>query len=177
MLITQFKEYLKAKNLSKVSQKNYVSDSRRFLLWHYHAFNLKTKTPFEISLVRLIDGSTLATYRSKLIQTKTPLKTINRYLGSLRLFGLFLKTSNLKITNPSSNLINVTQEGMDPVNPELGLNNDAKTNKTYQNQAKLGQNTLSSFKLSLINQHLSRSTVKNYISDVGQFLNWLKTND
>lgn len=169
MLITQFKEYLKAKSLSKVSQKNYVSDSRRFLLWHYHAFNLKTKTPFEISLVRLIDGSTLATYRSRLIQTKTPLKTINRYLGSLRLFGLFLKATNLKITNPSSNLINVTPEDMNPVNPELGLNNDTKPNKGYQS-------TLSSFKLTLINQHLTKSTVKNYISDVGQFLNWLKTN-
>lgn len=95
-----------------------------------------------------------STYKSHLINNKTPIKSINRYLSSLRRFGLFLKQEKLMPFNPTKNLMNIREtKGPAPSRPVLPL--------------------IDKFKGSLEQQGLKPATIKNYVSDVNQFLDWL----
>ena len=140
-LIKGFRRYLKLKKLSKVSVKNYLSDVRQFLNWSAKN-GLKSHFPL-----------TFSTYRSSLINSKTPTSTINRHLSSLRHFGRFLKAKRSTINNPVENLKNIQ------------VNN--------QKSSKLNPSLLEDFRTRLKKERLKPATIKNYLSDVNQFLNWL----
>jgi len=77
----------------------------------------------------------------------TPITTINRRLSSLRRFGHFLLTSGLTDTNPCSQIISLTPP-------------------STQTQV------INQFKHFLNSEQLSPSTVKNYLSDLNQYLLW-----
>lgn len=91
-------------------------------------------------------------YRTSLIKKKIPLPTINRHLSSLRAFGRFLKEERLMMANPASNLLNIQE------------------NQGYA--VSLGW--VKDFRKSLVREKLTPVTIKNYLSDVEQFLHWLK---
>lgn len=145
-IIKKFQQYLKNKKLTKVSVKNYVSDTRQFLKW-------TAKNNFNH-----LDGSTFSVYKSHLISQKTPPKSINRYLTSLRRLGKFLKEEKITMFNPAAKLENIrlspvmSRPGLDIKHPELTLR----------------------FKEALRQEKLKPATIKNYVSDSNQFLKWLK---
>lgn len=143
----QFQTYLKDKKLSAVSIKNYVSDLRQFLTWSAkNNFNDFKPTVF-------------STYKSYLTDQKTPSKTINRYLSSLRKFGEFLKAEKMLMINPAEDLENI------------------KATRTGLVQAKrpvlLEEDILGRFGEMLKEERLSKATIKNYLSDINQFLEFL----
>jgi len=144
----QFQTYLKDKKLSEISIKNYVSDLRHFLTW-------SAKNNFND-----FKPSVFSTYKSYLTDSKTPSKTINRYLSSLRKFGQFLKEEKMLMINPAEDLENI------------------KSIKTGLNQVKrpvlLEEDMLGRFGEMLKKERLSQATIKNYLSDINQFLEFLK---
>ena len=74
-ILEEFRSFLASKGLNKVTSKNYVSDTRKFL----NATNFTTLTDLTNELfTNYLSGSSI------------PASTLNRYKSSLRRFGLFL---------------------------------------------------------------------------------------
>jgi site-specific recombinase XerD len=129
------------KTLSKVSVKNYVSDIRKFL--EYVETNHAGATTADLN------HDLVESYKNFLLSKSTPIKTINRYISSLRRFGAFLE-KNFGIQNPVF--------GIQSIQPKITLT-DLK-------------NIYSSY---LKDQNKSESTIKNYISDLDQFFIFIFT--
>jgi len=156
-MLKDFKIWLKNKKLSDKSIKNYLSDVRQFLRW-----TAKTR-------LTQLTPNTFSTYKSHLKAKKTPTKSINRYLSSLRRFGQFLKQEKQMMLNPAQNLKNIKKT----------LKPKKKAKSDQQNQAKpknKAEKVLENFKKSLKQEKLSKATIKNYSSDISQFLTWLGKN-
>ena len=158
-LVNKFHHFLTGgKKLSPSSIKNYVSDINRFLTWLAQSLQISTVKPSQIT------KATLQTYRHYLIQTANQ-TTANRHLASLRRFGLFLSKTGLSTDNPSKNLANVdviAYLGSHPQSSIIPENNVFKT-------------ILRQYRRYLKKQKLSKSTVKNYLSDLNQYLIWAQT--
>lgn len=151
--LKNFRIYLRSKKLSQKSIKNYVSDVRQFLKW-------TAKNNF-----KNLTSTVFATYKSHLLDLKTPTKSINRYLTSLRKFGQFLKEEKLMMVNPAENLENIK-----------GCQCRVFTSKLTggKSNVKTGSLHIEKFREALIQERLKPATIKNYISDVNQFLKWLE---
>lgn len=132
--------FLRSKKLSDKSIKNYVSDYRQFSLWtaknNYSEYQ----------------SQTYVLYRNFLQNNRKPIKTINRYMASLRQFGAFLKEKNMAMVNPALALTNIINL------PTNQFKTDRELNK---------------FKESLIKERMKPATIKNYIADVNQFLEFI----
>ena len=146
-MLKEFKQFLQLKKLSKISVKNYLSDVRQFLTW-------TAKNSF-----KQLSPAVFSAYKSYLLGLKISAKSINRYLASLRSFGQFLKQQQLTATNPAQNLKNIN------------LKSECK-GPAYVKAGHLHQ--LDQFRQTLAQEKLKPATVKNYISDIRQFLNWLE---
>ena len=145
-MLNKFKAYLVNKKLSKASIKNYISDVRQFMTWSANGtFDVTSATAYK-------------NYHSYLLSLHLPPATFNRYLATLRSFGAFLKTEKLLMFNPT-----------------IGLENISKDIKRTTKPVNQEQKLLIKFHMSLEKEKLSRSTIKNYLSDVRQFLEFLKT--
>lgn len=96
------------------------------------------------------DCQTIDAYKKSLIKGKVPANTINRRLSGLCRFGDFL----------------VSQEGTreNPVRDVARLSLDHKDS---------WQLILKQFQWALKDQGRSQTTIKNYLSDVGQYLKWV----
>jgi site-specific recombinase XerD len=146
-LNAKFRTYLQKQNLSPATLKNYVSDIDQFLEWVKH--NLQ-ENKLE---ARQLTQTVFSDYARALFDPAGGVHpaTANRYLSSLRSFGEFLVAHNLAVTNPAAELKNKT---IDPTLDQL----------------------LTEFKHELTRQKLAASTVKNYVSDVKNYLAWTQTN-
>jgi site-specific recombinase XerD len=143
--LIDFHRYLEYKKMSYTSIKNYISDVRQFLDWSAkNGFNLSASTAY-------------LSYRLHLIAARKPSQTINRRLASLRAFGKFLKQQRLLVINPAEALINIS-------------NYCKSSAENISAEKKL----LHKFRKSLVREKLSLTTVKNYLSDVEQFLKFVK---
>lgn len=152
-----FINYLTNKNLSKKSLKNYKSDINHFTSWLI--MKVRTYGSFVESLeetLPFLSQDTASEYREYLEKNKIPLKTINRRLATLRHFSNFLIEENLITYNFMDGIQNKKHHKISKDNTLLPLVND--------------------FKAYLIGKKVSESTVKNYTSDVKQFINWLEKN-
>ena len=182
LLLENLYKYLSNKGLSAVSSKNYLSDVRGFLKWlktvkasqekglsgsgRMHSPGVAARTSKKISndpgsedvaqarLVSTLSAADFHSYKSDLISKKLPRVTINRRLSSLRKFGQFLKDTGLGQTNPASKLTNLTA-GEDP--------------KLLAGDY---QRVLSDFAHNLHKIGNSKTTIKLYLSDIKQYLNW-----
>jgi len=170
-LAQQFKAHLNAaKNLSQPSIKNYVSDINHFLNWlavfssqptiaphHITASNCKS---YQQYLFKSLSSNSIPNSTSNSTSNSTPapsslsLTTANRHLSSLRHFCRYLESSNQLDHNPGLNLPNL----------------DSSFSTYSQTQI---LNHFSSF---LKTQKLSQSTIKNYVSDINQYLLWTQNN-
>ncbi len=131
--------------MSYTSIKNYISDVRQFLDWSAkNGFNLSASTAY-------------LNYRLHLISAQKPSQTINRRLASLRAFGRFLKQQRLLVINPAEALINISNYS-----------------KSISENISAEKKLLDKFRKALVREKLSFTTVKNYLSDVEQFLRFIK---
>lgn len=150
----EFLTYLSALNISPKSLKNYKSDVSHFTGWiilkvrSYGAYidNLTEAVPF-------LNKNLIWQYKAYLIENSIPGKTINRRLSTLRHLAKHLLASQILDFDFMEGIENITQ-----------------TKKpTFS-----AQPLISSFKTHLEAEKASKNTVKNYMSDVRQFLTWLE---
>jgi site-specific recombinase XerD len=151
-LLGIFKEYLTSEKISKGSIRSYLSDTRFFFAW-LTDFLMVNKV---IRKTNLSPPTLLGQINERLLETfkdsqlnSAPTTTINRRLSSLRRFGAFLEASSLQM-NPFDTLSNVKEE----------------------TEADKDPHRLEEFRLELWKKGLSKTTIKNYLSDVKQFIGW-----
>jgi site-specific recombinase XerD len=95
-----------------------------------------------------ITPETIEIYKLKLNRDKISPSSIDRYLSSLRLYFTFLKSKSLLRENPLNSSATNSKPDTDPL-------------------------LLKNFKLSLLDQNISKVTIKNYLMDISQFTQWL----
>jgi site-specific recombinase XerD len=156
LLLVQFEEYLlTAKKVSKNTLRNYRCDLNHFLSWayaHLIAGGYKAYSPEE--LISHLSSNLIESYKVSHIKEKTALSTINRRLSTVRTFINFLLANGLISYNPAQNITNTTS-----------LAPWSKEKK---------QRLLEPFKKTLIRSDVSRTTIKNYLSDIKHFLDWIE---
>lgn len=137
-----FKSWLKLRNYSASTIKNYLADLRKFQ--DFIAINNpRANNPFSSTLI------------SNYLSSLTDKSNYKRYLASLNKFCQFAIDQRVISTNPVTKALN-------PTTP--------KSIKPHQQQI---TQLLNQFSLYLKKHHKSSSTVKNYLVDIHQFLNWL----
>lgn len=151
-LINQFSQYLHAQNVSYNTVKNYLADLRHFFEWYYlylksHKYDWKEVVDF----IQLINKQVVSDYCNFLIVNKIPNKNVNRKLSSLRKFCSFAISQGWLTTNPAKK-----------------VSNFQKTIITESINFKI----LKEFKKSLQQDGATSITIKNYLNDIKQFLNW-----
>ncbi len=154
----KFALYLKSQGVSPVTTKNYLSDLNHFLAWLMLTLkkNLILFNPDEpTSIVAQFTPQTISSYKSFLLGNKTPVKTVNRRLSTLRKFGQFCASQAWLKTNPAKEVGNVSLT--------KAKNQKPKTEQiVYQ------------FKEHLEKEKVSSITIKNYLSDLRHFLGWIE---
>lgn len=155
--MTDFLNYLANLKISKKSLKNYKSDINHFYSWlvlKVRSFgsyieSLEQAGPF-------LSDNTAKDYRSYLQNNSIPLKTINRRLSTLRHFARYLKLNGTMSSDFMKGIENITAQKISKSISMLPL--------------------VDKFKAHLATEKVSDSTMKNYLSDVRQFLTWLENN-
>lgn len=149
----KFTEYLSSQDISKKSLKNYKSDVSHFSAWLL--FKIRSWGVYADALteaVPFITNRTSNEYREYLIQNNIPESTINRRLSTLRHLGNFLLVSQILDFNFMEGVSNITS--------------DEKPEEEHP--------VILGFQKHLSSDDISENTVKNYVSDVRQFIQWLE---
>ena len=152
-----FFNYLTSLGITPAPHKNYRSDISHFHSW----LNTKIKTLGSISesltdAIPFLNSSTAHEYKSELANAKIPAKTINRRLSTLRHLSRFLTSTQLADFDFMMGIENISGSPKSRVN----LNS-----------------AISEFRAHLEAEKASPNTIKNYLSDIRQFLSWLETNN
>lgn len=151
-----FLKYLSSLGLSQKSYKNYKSDLNHFMAWailKIRAFgsyveNLTQMTPFL--------GQKLAVeYKTYMSENSFPKKTINRRLSTLRHLARYLVLSQIIDSDFMNEIENLSEA-------------------TKKRSA--ASPVINEFRGYLEKEKVSPNTIKNYISDIRQFLAWLENN-
>lgn len=154
--LKSFFEYLSKRSLSSKTLKFYKSDLSHFAGWmmfKVRTWGIFAETVNEI--IPFINNKLAQEYRHFLVQNHVPSKTINRRLSTLRHLARFLLLSqivNFDFMNGISNISTVTND-FTSIHP-----------------------LLAEFEKKLEAEKVSKNTVKNYVSDIRHFINWLETN-
>lgn len=131
---------------SKVTVKNYISDVRKFLQWYERAYD-SSFSPSSIT------AETIRAFQLDLQKNAqgsvVAARSAKRYISSLRKFCRFLRDSGAIEANPFDALVTIQKIPED----------------TWQ---------LKAFKNVLVTDGASRLTIKNYMHDIQQFLDWLE---
>lgn len=131
---------------SKVTVKNYVSDVRKFLQWYETTY----KSPFAPSV---ITPDVIKSFQSDLQKNASgsvvAVRSAKRYISSLRKFCRFLRDSGAIEASPFDSLVATPKIPEDP----------------WQ---------LKTFKNVMVTSGASKLTIKNYMLDIQQFLDWLE---
>lgn len=154
ILEIHFVSYLEHVGSSVKTQKNYRSDLNHFFSWIMNS-SFKNTLEYTSSIeqfVSLMGQDVLAGYRNFLLTSGTPTSTINRRLSSIRIFFECCKHYGWLSDNPAKSLLNVQ-------------------NPSSHQDKKIS--LLTQFAKELESEGASQKTIKNYVSDVKQFLFWL----
>lgn len=152
-VVEKFTEYLSNKNISKKSLKNYKSDVSHFSAWLI--FKIRTFGVYADSLteaVPFITPNSAHEYKDYLVQNNIPESTINRRLSTLRHLGNFLTSLQILDFNFTEDISNVS------------LTEEEKDEHPV----------LVEFEKHLGTEDVTQNTIKNYKSDVRQFIEWLE---
>ena len=156
--MTKFKNFLASQKLSPTTQKNYLTDVRCFWRWYWITLKRESRadSPPKQNLFFKVNNwfsfSVLWAFKESLIAAGASPATINRRLSGLKKFGDFLVDSGWLRENPAQKVGRVK------------LKKEDKWKKI-----------LNWFKQDLKNQGRSKTTIKNYLGDVRQFLRWAST--
>lgn len=150
-----FSKYLSVLGISSKTHKNYRSDLTHFTAWiilKIRSFGSYIETLTEA--VPFLNTNLVLEYKNYLNENKVPNKTINRRLSTIRHLSKFLLSSQLvdsDFTEGVENLttLKVTKITLSPIINEFQAYLEAKK--------------------------MSKNTLKNYLSDVRQFLSWLES--
>ena len=156
MLQKQFEHYLTSLGVSRKTIRNYRSDLSHFIQWSI--LRLKTVGSYIEDLSELIPFLTnnfVSDYKIFMSENASPERTINRRLSTLRQLSRFLIHSQIINGDFMSDIQNV------------GL---------AKKQARFSLSLISDFTNHLESQKVSQNTIKNYQSDIRQFLTWLENN-
>lgn len=154
--LKSFFEHLTKGGISSNTLKSYKSDLSHFSGWMM--FKVRTWGIFAetvIEIIPFINNKLAQEYRHFLVQNQVPFKTINRRLSTLRHLAQFLLLSqivNFDFMNGISNISTVTNDSTS-IHP-----------------------LLAEFEKKLEAEKVSKNTVKNYVSDIRHFINWLESN-
>lgn len=155
--IKEFLSNLQIEGKSAVSIKNYKSDIGHFLAWAM--LKLKTFGTFAenvTEIIPFINSHFFAEYKNYMAENNIKNKTINRRLSTLRNFSHFLTSSGLIDTDFMQGIQNV---GIGVASRMQGISTDI----------------VDRFKESLTkSEKVSANTIKNYVSDVKSFLDWME---
>lgn len=154
MLYKQFENYLLLLKISSKSLKNYKSDVNHFLNWAAsklkelgsYVNNLEELTPF-------LDRSIVSNYIDSLKSNSIPVRTINRRLSTLRHLSKFLTSVEALDSDFTLGIRNVNSGESDTSSHEFEI--------------------LKNFISHLEKEKISKNTIKNYASDIRQFLAWV----
>lgn len=155
LIANNFFSYLSKKLVSSRTLKDYKSDLNSFVSWlgsKARSLGLLAENLSEIIL--LIDLNTADDYKAFLLRNNNSIKTINRRLSTLRHLSRFLLNSQILDFNFTQNLENISE---------------------YSNNRSINP-LIREFGRHLELEKVSKNTVKNYLSDIKHFLNWLETN-
>lgn len=150
-----FSEYLTSIGISLKSHKNYRSDLSHFSGWlilKIKSFGSCIESLTEA--VPFLSPEIAREYKSFMAENNIPLKTINRRLSTLRHLSRFLLTS----------------ESLD-IDFMKGVENLSETKKHFSPTNPI----VDDFRSYLESQKVSKNTVKNYVSDIRQFLAWIES--
>ena len=101
-----------------------------------------------MSLVKPIE---IENYKTSQIESKTPPATVNRRLSSVRIFFQCAVENHWLSVNPADKVANITKPKTE-ISPET---------------------ILGEFEQALIAEGAASTTIRNYVTDVEQFLHWL----
>lgn len=163
----QFKLFLVDLKKSNSTLKNYLSDLGHFLGWISQKKVTNNTHVSSQNLLEKISTTQINKYCSTLLKKNTPIKTINRRLSTIRLFCSFCVQKKFISSDPSTLVANVK---MNPVK------SDEKNTLNLQNNLNRinddAQNLYAQFKNYLVSLKKSSATLKNYLSDLRNFIAW-----
>lgn len=152
----EFVKYLDSLGISPKSHKNYRSDLTHFIGWailKIRSFGSYADSLSEI--VPFLTNDLVHGYRNYMTENQAPFKTINRRLSTLRHLSRFLTATqviDLDFMNGIENVGGLAKKkpSIDPV--------------------------IKDFRTFLEAEKVSPNTIKNYLSDIKQFITWLESN-
>lgn len=152
-----FALYLHTQGFSAITVRNYLCDLRHFLGWM--ELSLRGQNlPFTLEEPQLLgqyfNQDLVEKYKSYLACNQLPISTINRRLSTLRTFAQFCLSQAWITENPTKQLGNLSDK-------RLSEKDDG------------AQKILSEFKNYLEAQKTSSNTIKNYLADIREFLNFV----
>ncbi|MCJ7792482.1 MAG: phage integrase N-terminal SAM-like domain-containing protein [Candidatus Marinimicrobia bacterium] len=145
-----FRLYLESEKFHPATVKNYLVDLNHFLNW----LATKTGVKFQVAgkaIFGLLTQETVKEYKTVLVQQKISQATINRRLSTLRKFAQFGQVHGWLTENPVALVSNLPSS-----------------------QPSIREKVLTDFQKQLEKEKVSRLTIKNYLSDLRHFLNWLE---
>lgn len=149
-----FFEYLKSLGVSKKTHKNYRSDISHFSGWLL--FRLRHWGVIAESLtdaVPFLDIKLASEYKTFLTGNSVAEKTTNRRLSTLRHLARFLVASQILDFDFMDGIANISTKETLPTYP-----------------------LIAQFEKHLETERVSKNTIKNYLSDIKQFISWLEEN-
>lgn len=152
-----FLKYLDSLGLAPKSHKNYRSDLSHFIAWlitKIRSFGSYTETLTES--IPFLNLNMASEYKNHMLENQISSKTINRRLSTVRHLSRFLVSSQIldfDFTEGVQNLSSAKAKRI-PVSP-----------------------LVSDFRSYLESEKVSPNTIKNYLSDIRQFLLWLEQKD
>lgn len=157
MLQKAFDEYLISLGISTKSFKNYRSDVSHFFSWaKSHLNEIGTYIESFDEIAPFLGQKFISEYKSYLASIPSPVKSINRRLSTLRHLSHFLVATQI-----------TSLDFME------GIQNVSSTQSKRRSTLPL----LDNYRTHLESQKVSSNTVKNYLSDIRQFLAWLESNN
>ena len=148
-----FSDFLNKQCVSDKTISNYCSDVRHFLDWattnNSQMFSGVKESAMFFSTVT---PELLAAYRDSQMTAGIPTSTVNRRLSSIRMLFKAAIDMGITMTNPTQTLRNINNPVAEPDQTIEGM--------------------LGAFEQSLRHEGAANNTVKNYVSDVQQFLIW-----
>ena len=144
--LPQFKLWLKAKNYSDSTSRNYLADLGKYLNYVNHLPQSVSLDPTSSSGIHILSPDILSLYVSYLSGKNNS----GRYLASLHQFCQFAVDQHLISANPLKN-----------IHKSPSIPNASELIDLYQQH--------------LTRHHTPISTIRNYINDLHQYINWLET--
>jgi site-specific recombinase XerD len=149
-----FLSYLQSLGIGQKSIKFYKSDLGHFINWIiFRICSLGIFVDEFSQTIPFLKREFSSDYKKFLLENPLSMKTINRRLATIRHLGRFLLSSQTLNFDFSDNLTNIPQ---------------------FTHKIPITDSLLENFRQSLEAEKIAKNTIKNYLSDIRQFLLWSK---